>query len=33
MAKQVTALMMKWLRRVDKYLTDSQNAKSRGDNV
>ena len=33
MAKQVTALMLKWLRRVDKYLTDSMNAKSRGDNV
>ena len=32
MAK-VTALMKKWLRRVDQYLTDTQNASSRSSNV
>ena len=30
---QVTALMKKFLRRVDRYLTDAINAKSRSDNV
>ena len=33
MAEQITALMKKWLRRVDKYLTDSQQATSRSNNV
>jgi len=33
MAQKVTALMKKWLRRVDRYLTDVQQASSRSNNV
>ena len=33
MAEQATVLMKKFLRRVDRYLTDAINAKSRSDNV
>ena len=33
MAEKATVLMKKFLRRVDNYLTDAQNARGRSDNV